>query len=76
MNSDDRCEVVGANYKSTSAVPKGRDLLYRCELCGAVISSVSEESVACKCRNISIDADYFRLVVRDLSKLSVVRAVV
>ncbi len=67
-------EIVGTGYTSTADIPKDTDLYYRCEDCGDVIPSVPEQNAGCKCGNVFIDKDYWRLVVADLGKVSVLKA--
>ncbi|MAU68223.1 hypothetical protein [Hyphomonas sp.] len=66
-------DLVGTGYASTADIPKDTDLYYRCEDCGDVIPSVPVQNTGCKCGNVFIDKDYCRLVVADLSKISVLR---
>jgi hypothetical protein len=65
--------IVGHNYLSTADVPRDDDLYYRCDDCGDQILSVPIDNIGCKCGNIFIDKDYWRLIVADLNKLTVVR---
>ncbi len=53
--------------------PKGDKNFYRCDLCMEILYSVPDEPVACKCRNIYIDTDYLRLIVKDLLHFTVLR---
>ncbi len=66
-------EIVATKFKRTSDVPKDGDIFYRCAECGTVIPSVPADNIGCKCGNIFIDKDCWRLVVVDLTKLEVVR---
>lgn len=68
-------ELVGKDYRNTSAVPKGNDLYYRCDQCGGCIRSVSTRSGGCECGNVFIDWEYFRLAVTDFGKFSVLRRI-
>jgi hypothetical protein len=68
-------EVIYSGFKNTSEIPKDEDIFYRCMDCGGVIPSVPDDNVGCKCGNIFIDKDYWRLIVVDLTKLEVVRKV-
>ncbi len=62
-------EPIGSGYTNTSQVPKDNDLLYRCTLCGATIRSVPRETGGCKCGNIFIDKECWRLIVEDFKHL-------
>jgi hypothetical protein len=68
-------EIIGQSYKNTADVPKGNELFYRCEICNSIIPSTTSKSLSCTCRNIIIDVDYLRLVVRDFNKFSVLRKI-
>jgi hypothetical protein len=65
--------VIGKGYKDTGEVPKDRDLYYRCTDCGDTIPSVPKDSIGCKCGNVFIDKDYWRLVVVDFGKFEILR---
>jgi len=54
--------------------PAGPDLFYECGLCGDVIPSLPENADACRCGNVSVDADAGRVSVRDNEKLRIFRA--
>ena len=73
--SDPNYVVIGINYASTAAVPKDDDIFYRCDDCGDIIPSVPSHNIGCKCGNVFIDKDYWRLIVADLTKLSVLRKI-
>jgi hypothetical protein len=51
--------------------PAGDAVYYECIKCGAVIASLPEDSITCKCYNIMIDVGYGRIVVRDFNYLRV-----
>lgn len=65
--------LVGADYPSTSAVPRDHDIFYRCLICRHVVPSVPRGCAECECGNVAVDADMWRLAVDDLSKLEVLR---
>jgi hypothetical protein len=71
--SDPTYDLIGSVYKSTADIPRDDDICYRCNDCGDVIPSVPAHNIGCKCGNVFIDRDYWRLVVADMSKLSVLR---
>jgi hypothetical protein len=64
-------QAVGKNYKNTADVPKDDDIYYRCTDCGDVIPSVPDDNIGCKCGNVYIDKDWWRLVVVDFGKFEV-----
>ena len=66
-------EVIAENISDTSQAPKGKDVYYKCTLCGDIIPSQPKDNVGCKCGNIFIDIDYFRLAIRDYSMFQAVR---
>jgi hypothetical protein len=66
-------EIIGKNYRDTSEVPHDRDLFYRCTKCGATFPSEPGDNTGCKCGNVIIDRDYWRLAVYDFAHLQVLR---
>jgi hypothetical protein len=64
-------QMIGNNYRSTADVPKDDDIYYRCADCGDIIPSVPDDNIGCKCGNIYIDKEWWRLVVVDLGKFEV-----
>lgn len=73
MKKEAKYEVIKRGFSDTSEAPKGKDVFYRCTECGGLIASVPKENVGCRCGNIFIDIDYFRLAVRDYSKFEAVQ---
>jgi hypothetical protein len=65
--------VIASNISATSEAPKGRDIYYRCKLCGDAIPSQPKLNIGCKCGNVFIDVDYFRLSIEDYSKFEAVK---
>lgn len=65
--------TVGSNYKNTSDVPKAADMSYLCLDCGDIIPSIPKENIGCKCGNIFIDKDCWRLIIVDLTKLEAIK---
>lgn len=65
--------VIGTGFNSTAEVPKDYDIFYRCTNCGSIIPSVPRGNIGCKCGNIFIDKDYWRLIVEDLGKLEAIK---
>ena len=73
--SDDRFKVISTDVQSASEAAKGPDIYYRCTDCSDAIPSQPEDNIGCRCGNVFIDIDYFRLVVRDFRSFEVVRKV-
>lgn len=70
-----KCEynIVGEKYKDTSEIPKDKNLFYRCLNCKETIPSIPKDNIGCKCGNIYIDLDYWRLAIKDYSSFQVVK---
>lgn len=66
-------QLVGRHYASTGDIPKDLDIFYRCDECGDFVPSVPKRNGGCTCGNVFFDKDYCRLVVGDMSKMSVLR---
>ena len=66
-------EVIQENITSTREAKKGKDIFYKCMICDGVIPSQPDDNIGCKCGNVFIDIDYFRLAIRDYSKFQVIR---
>lgn len=49
--------------------PSAEGYYYECLICRDIIPSKSANSIHCSCRNIMLDADYGRLVIRDNKKI-------
>ncbi len=71
--TEERFELLTVAVRDESEAPKGPDIYYRCRLCSCMVPSQPNDNVGCKCGNIFIDIDYFRLVVRDFGAFEVVR---
>jgi len=71
--TSNKYELISTGFKNTSEVPKGKDIFYRCRGCGGIIPSLPSDNIGCKCGNIFIDKDYWRLIVMDITKLEAVR---
>src|SRR4051812_10984200 len=52
-------------FDPKTGYPAGADLFYECQKCGGSISSQPAKSMACKCRNITIDVEAGRISVQD-----------
>ncbi|WP_316358421.1 hypothetical protein [Devosia sp.] len=66
-------QLVGTNYASTGDIPKDHDIFYRCDECGDFVPSVPKRNLGCRCGNVFVDKDYWRLHIGDMSKMSVLR---
>ncbi len=73
--NEDVFVVIGSNYSDTACVPKGENIWYKCLNCGEMIPSVPEDNLGCKCGNVFIDKDCWRLIVSDFRKLKVLKKV-
>ncbi len=71
----DQREVLLEKVSDANEAPKGRDIYYKCLRCGDVIPSQPDDNVGCKCGNVFIDIDYFRLVVEDYKNFQPVQLV-
>ena len=80
MNENEyKYELIDLGQDPTTPIPKGRDVFYRCTLCGALVPSVPEESFAkCECEhfNIAVDVADFKIWILDGTKLEVVRRII
>lgn len=56
-------------FDATRGYPAGARVRYECGICGVNLASMPEHSVACKCRNIIVDAEAGRVAVKDLTQL-------
>ena len=68
-------EIVRSDVRDTADAPRGKDLYYRCTLCNVDVPSQPRDNVGCKCGNIFLDIDYFRMFVRDFDSFLVVRRI-
>ena len=71
MNSE--FKIIADHISGASHAPKGKGIFYRCMLCGDLVPSIPKDNIGCKCDNIFIDIDSFRLVVKDFSKFQAVQ---
>jgi hypothetical protein len=65
-------EILQQEFKNTSEVPRGKNLVYLCMKCGDRVPSVPKDNIGCTCGNIYIDRDYVRLVVEDFTNFCVI----
>ena len=56
-------------FNPAEGFPTGNKLHYLCTVCGGVLPSRPDRSIACACRNVAIDVDAGRMSVRDEAKL-------
>ena len=68
-----KIQKLNIQITDTSQAPKGKEYYYRCMECGGVIPSIPKDNIGCECGNIFIDIDYFRLAVKDYSKMEVLK---
>lgn len=66
-------QVIMTGLRDTHDAPRDRDIFYRCRLCEGMIPSIPKDNVGCKCGNVFIDIDYFRLDVEDMTQFEAVR---
>lgn len=66
-------QVLMTGLRDTHDAPRDTDIFYRCRICDTLVPSIPKEVVWCKCRNILIDIDYFRLAVKDKTQFEAVR---
>lgn len=66
-------EIVRDDVRDTADAPRDKDLYYRCTHCNVDVPSQPDDNVGCKCGNIFLDIDYFRMFVRDFDAFLVVR---
>lgn len=53
--------------------PFGKNIFYECKICDTIINSSPENLAECKCQNIRIDMGVGRIIVRDNSKIKIVK---
>ena len=70
---DQKFKIISDEIKDTSEAKKGKDIYYKCTLCGDIIPSIPGDNVGCKCGNIFIDIDYFRLAIDDYNHFKVLK---
>ena len=66
--------IMGNNRRYISfdphaGYPTGRNLYYKCLVCGDELPSIPPEPVSCTCQNIDIDVYSARMAVKDHSKI-------
>lgn len=57
----------------SNGFPAEANIYYECMVCGAVLPSIPNSCIKCKCGNISIDIDYGRVSVIEQEKIKVFR---
>jgi hypothetical protein len=68
-------DLIGNEYDDTADVPKDHNIVYRCTECGGIVPSVPRSSIGCRCGNVIIDKDYWRLDVANFKGFEVLRKV-
>lgn len=53
----EKFSVVDLHHRPGDALPASDAIFYQCLRCWDVVPSVSENSLYCSCRNISVDVD-------------------
>ncbi|MCL6614015.1 MAG: hypothetical protein K6U03_05290 [Firmicutes bacterium] len=71
--NDEQFEIIQENIKDTSEAKKGKDIFYQCTICNDIIPSQPNKNLGCKCGNIFIDIDYFRLAIDDYMHFQVIK---
>ena len=66
-------ELVDNDYDDPSSVPRDDGLFYHCTDCGDVVPSVPDDNVVCRCGNVFIDKECWRLIVADMDNFEVLR---
>lgn len=62
-------EYIKTDFKN--GYPSGKDVFYECEICYDIIPSAPSKITECKCKNIIIDPDFGRIIIREESKIKV-----
>lgn len=45
--------------------PSGKKIRYECTICDTIVKSTFKEIEPCKCKNIDVDCDAGRLIIKD-----------
>jgi len=70
---DQKFKIISDKIKDTSEAMKGKDIYYKCTICGDIIPSVPNDNLGCQCGNIFIDVDYVRLAIDDYRHFLVIK---
>lgn len=70
---DEKYVIIQKEIQSAREAKKGKDIFYKCTKCQEIIPSIPTDNIACKCGNVYIDIDYFRLAIRDYNNFQVYR---
>ncbi len=73
--SDQQYRIIFDGISDTSEAPRGKNIYYRCVLCGTLLPSQPRDNAACDCWNVRIDIDSHRLLVRDYSSFQAVEKI-
>jgi hypothetical protein len=69
----EKYEIISEGIDDTSHATRGKNVFYKCMLCKTIIPSLPDDNIGCDCGNVFIDIDYFRLAVKDYSKIQILR---
>ena len=67
----EKFDVYKRYFMRFRKIPRGKNLYYRCSKCNDMVPSVPGESCGCRCGNVFIDVDWFRLAVEDYSAFEI-----
>lgn len=71
MNTQ-KSKVIAEGMNDSAQAPKGKRIYYLCTNCNDLIPSQPKDNIGCRCGNVFIDIDYFRLVVREFAQFKAV----
>jgi len=66
-------KLIQKGIDDTSNAIRGKNIYYKCTICGDTIYSLVKDNIGCKCGNIFIDYDYFRLSVKDVKNIEILK---
>lgn len=69
--NEEKFKIILDKIKDTSNVRKGKDIYYKCTICGDIIPSKPKDNIGCKCGNIFIDIDYHRLSIDNYNNFQI-----
>ncbi len=67
--------AVGEAPSAGDHALRGREIFYKCTKCDTIVATAPKDSGGCRCGNIFVDVDAFRIDVDDISSLVVLRKV-
>jgi len=71
----DEYRIMQDGISASTRAMKGKNIYYKCTKCGDIIPSHPRDNMGCKCDNVFIDIDCFRLVVKEYSHFQVLEKV-